>query len=73
MTAFDPERVLGLAQVLLGSLIGVLSSLFLIVVLLLAMSLDAPVDRESRLQGRRSPPAPGDRASGRSPTRRAAT
>ncbi|MFF4190536.1 AI-2E family transporter [Nonomuraea sp. NPDC001831] len=41
--AFDPGRMLGLAQSLLGSLIGVLSSLFLIVVLLLAMCLDAPV------------------------------
>lgn len=43
LEAFDPGRVLGLAQYLLGSLIGVLSALFLIVVLLLAMSLDAPV------------------------------
>ncbi|MEV4570856.1 AI-2E family transporter [Nonomuraea sp. NPDC049419] len=43
LRAFDPGRVLGLAQILLGSLIGVLSALFLIVVLLLAMSLDAPV------------------------------
>lgn len=43
LSAFDPGRVLGLAQSLLGSLIGVLSALFLIVVLLLAMSLDAPV------------------------------
>ncbi|MGW4408292.1 AI-2E family transporter [Nonomuraea sp. NPDC004702] len=41
--AIDPGRMLGLAQSLLGSLIGVLSSLFLIVVLLLAMCLDAPV------------------------------
>ncbi|MEW9555170.1 AI-2E family transporter [Nonomuraea sp. NPDC050783] len=43
LQAFDPSRVLGLAQSLLGSLIGVLSALFLIVVLLLAMCLDAPV------------------------------
>jgi AI-2 transport protein TqsA len=43
MQAFDPGKMLGLAQSLLGSLIGILSSLFLIVVLLLAMSLDAPV------------------------------
>ncbi|MFB4281290.1 AI-2E family transporter [Nonomuraea sp. MTCD27] len=42
LEAFDPGRVLGLAQSLLGSLIGVLSALFLVVVLLLAMSLDAP-------------------------------
>lgn len=55
LTAFDPERVLGLAQTLLGSLIGVLSSLFLIVVLLLAMSLDAPGTARvvSRAEGRR--------------------
>lgn len=43
LEVFDPGRVLGLAQSLLGSLIGVLSALFLIVVLLLAMSLDAPM------------------------------
>ncbi|NRQ40496.1 AI-2E family transporter [Nonomuraea sp. NN258] len=53
--AFDPGKIFGLAQTLLGSLIGVLSSLFLIVVLLLAMSLDAP--RTARIlstgQGRR--------------------
>ncbi|SPL97453.1 unnamed protein product [[Actinomadura] parvosata subsp. kistnae] len=47
LQAFDPGRVLGLAQSLLGSLIGILSALFLIVVLLLAMSLDAP--RTSRI------------------------
>jgi AI-2 transport protein TqsA len=41
--SFDPERVLGIAQSLLGGVIGVLSSLFLIVVLLLAMCLDAPI------------------------------
>ncbi|GGS93446.1 AI-2E family transporter [Nonomuraea spiralis] len=41
--AFDPGRMLGLAQSLLGSVIGILSSLFLIVVLLLAMCLDAPM------------------------------
>lgn len=40
--SFDPERVIGIAQSLLGGVIGVLSSLFLIVVLLLAMCLDAP-------------------------------
>ncbi|WP_237110767.1 AI-2E family transporter [Nonomuraea sp. MG754425] len=42
LQAFDPGRMLGLAQSLLGSLIGVLTALFLIVVLSLAMSLDAP-------------------------------
>ncbi|MGW0477619.1 AI-2E family transporter [Nonomuraea sp. NPDC003214] len=41
--SFDPERLLGIAQSLLGGVIGVLSSLFLIVVLLLAMCLDAPI------------------------------
>ncbi|NUR89227.1 MAG: AI-2E family transporter [Nonomuraea sp.] len=41
--SLDPGKLLGLAQSLLSSLLGVLSSLFLIVVLLLAMSLDAPV------------------------------
>lgn len=40
--SFDPTKVIGLAQSLLTSLLSVLSSLFLIVVLLLAMSLDAP-------------------------------
>ncbi|MFC5831327.1 AI-2E family transporter [Nonomuraea insulae] len=43
LQAFDPGRILGLVQSLLGSLIGVLSALFLIVVVVLAMSLDAPV------------------------------
>ncbi|SEM14097.1 AI-2E family transporter [Nonomuraea pusilla] len=42
LSALDPGKILGLVQSLLGSLIGVLSSLFLIVVLLLAMCLDAP-------------------------------
>lgn len=41
--AIDVGRVVGVAQTLLSSLVGVLSSLFLIVVLLLAMCLDAPV------------------------------
>ncbi|MFG1958165.1 AI-2E family transporter [Nonomuraea sp. NPDC049028] len=40
--AFDPAKVLGLAQSLLSSLLGILSSLFLIVVLLLGMCLDTP-------------------------------
>lgn len=42
LASFDSSRVIGIAQSLLGSAIGVLSSLFLIVVLLLAMCLDAP-------------------------------
>ncbi|MFI6601909.1 AI-2E family transporter [Nonomuraea sp. NPDC050536] len=40
--SFDPGKMIGLAQSLLTSLLSVLSSLFLIVVLLLAMCLDAP-------------------------------
>ncbi|WP_344891215.1 AI-2E family transporter [Nonomuraea antimicrobica] len=43
LQAFDPGRVLELVQTLLGSVIGILTALFLVVVLLLAMSLDAPV------------------------------
>ncbi|ETK34010.1 AI-2E family transporter [Microbispora sp. ATCC PTA-5024] len=43
LASFDAGKVIGLAQSVLSSLLGVLSSLFLIVVLLLAMSLDAPV------------------------------
>ncbi|WP_240506819.1 AI-2E family transporter [Thermoactinospora rubra] len=43
MQSFDPSRVVGIAQSLLTGLLGVLSSLFLMVILLLAMSLDAPV------------------------------
>ncbi|WP_246064616.1 AI-2E family transporter [Nonomuraea longispora] len=43
LQAFDAGSILGLAQSLLGSLIGVLSALFLVIVLLLAMCLDAPV------------------------------
>ncbi|MGI5283178.1 AI-2E family transporter [Nonomuraea polychroma] len=43
LEAFDPNRLFELAQGLLGSLIGVLSASFLVVVLLLAMCLDAPV------------------------------
>lgn len=41
--SFDAERVIGIAQSLLGGVIGVFSALFLIVVLLLAMCLDAPI------------------------------
>jgi AI-2 transport protein TqsA len=40
--SFDPQRLIGIAQSLLGGVIGVFSALFLIVVLLLAMCLDAP-------------------------------
>ncbi|MFG1866368.1 AI-2E family transporter [Microbispora bryophytorum] len=43
LSSLDFGKVIGLAQSVLSSLLGVLSSLFLIVVLLLAMSLDAPV------------------------------
>ncbi|MET7466867.1 AI-2E family transporter [Nonomuraea sp. NPDC005501] len=41
--AIDVDKVVGVVQSLLSSLVSVLSSLFLIVVLLLAMCLDAPV------------------------------
>jgi predicted PurR-regulated permease PerM len=43
IASFDPSKIIGLAQGVLAGLLGVLSSLFLIVVLLLAMSLDAPI------------------------------
>ncbi|MET8146625.1 AI-2E family transporter [Sphaerisporangium sp. NPDC005288] len=43
LRSFDPGKMLGIAQSLVSSVLGVVSSLFLIVVLLLAMSLDAPV------------------------------
>ncbi|GAA4563834.1 AI-2E family transporter [Planotetraspora kaengkrachanensis] len=43
LSSFDPGKMIEVAQGVLSSLLGVLSSLFLIVVLLLAMSLDAPV------------------------------
>ena len=39
----DLSKIVGVVQSLLGSLIGVLSGLFLIVVLLLSMCLDGPV------------------------------
>ena len=42
LESLDPGQLLQLAQQLLSGLVGVLSSLFLIAVLLLAMSLDAP-------------------------------
>jgi predicted PurR-regulated permease PerM len=43
LASLDPGKMIELAQGVLSSLLGVLSSLFLIVVLLLAMSLDAPM------------------------------
>ncbi|GIH73478.1 AI-2E family transporter [Sphaerimonospora thailandensis] len=43
LSSLDPGKVIEVAQGLLSSLMSVMSSLFLIVVLLLAMSLDAPV------------------------------
>lgn len=56
LRAFDPSGLLGLAQALLGSLIGVLSGLFLIVVLLLAMCLDAPITARILTAGEGSRP-----------------
>ncbi|MFI7617072.1 AI-2E family transporter [Nonomuraea terrae] len=56
LEAFDPGRVLGLVQILLGSLIGVLSALFLVVILLLAMSLDAPMTAKVLTSGGGSRP-----------------
>jgi predicted PurR-regulated permease PerM len=53
---FDPSRVIGLAQTLLAGLLSVLSSLFLMVVLLLAMSLDAPVMARIIASGRENRP-----------------
>ncbi|MCT9929259.1 AI-2E family transporter [Planotetraspora sp. A-T 1434] len=43
LSSFDPAKMIEVAQSVLSGLLGVLSSLFLIVVLLLAMSLDAPI------------------------------
>jgi predicted PurR-regulated permease PerM len=43
LSSFDPGKMIEVAQGVLSGLLGVLSSVFLIVVLLLAMSLDAPV------------------------------
>ncbi|WP_245765748.1 AI-2E family transporter [Nonomuraea jiangxiensis] len=54
--SFDPDRILGLAQSLLGSVIGVLSALFLVVVLLLAMCLDAPMTSKILADGEGSRP-----------------
>ncbi|WP_308250110.1 AI-2E family transporter [Sphaerisporangium fuscum] len=43
LQSLDPGKIFEFAQGLLSSVLGVVSSLFLVVVLLLAMSLDAPV------------------------------
>ncbi|MFC4591824.1 AI-2E family transporter [Sphaerisporangium corydalis] len=43
LRSFDPGKIFEFAQGLLSSVLGVVSSLLLIVILLLAMSLDAPV------------------------------
>ncbi|WP_246267570.1 AI-2E family transporter [Nonomuraea typhae] len=43
LQSIDPGSLLGVAQALLSGLMSVMSSLFLIVVLLLSMSLDAPI------------------------------
>ena|SRR5437868_4459805 len=42
LQSFTPDRILGVAQSLVSGLTSVLSSLFLVVVLLYAMSMDAP-------------------------------
>ncbi|WP_240197485.1 AI-2E family transporter [Nonomuraea lactucae] len=54
--AIDVGRVVGIAQSILSSLLGVLSSLFLIVVLLLAMCLDAPVTARVLAHGQHRQP-----------------
>ncbi|QYC39465.1 AI-2 transport protein TqsA [Nonomuraea coxensis DSM 45129] len=54
LQAFDPSALLGVAQTLLGSLLGVLTALFLIVVLLLAMCLDAPMTAKILTAGKRN-------------------
>lgn len=54
--SFDPGKLIGFAQGLVSGLLGVLSSLFLIVVLLLAMSLDAPVTSRIITAGRERRP-----------------
>ncbi|MEV7965372.1 AI-2E family transporter [Sphaerisporangium sp. NPDC088356] len=43
LQSFDPAKIFEFAQGLLASVLGVVSSLLLIVILLLAMSLDAPL------------------------------
>lgn len=54
--SFDPGKLIGFAQGLLTGLLGVLSSLFLIVVLLLAMCLDAPVTSRILAMGKERRP-----------------
>ncbi|MEU6730439.1 AI-2E family transporter [Nonomuraea wenchangensis] len=54
LRTFDPSTLLGVAQTLLGSLVGALTGLFLIVVLLLAMCLDAPVTAKILAAGMRN-------------------
>ncbi|WP_431904878.1 AI-2E family transporter [Nonomuraea sp. bgisy101] len=55
--SYDPARVLGIVQTLLSSLLSVLSSLFLMAVLLLAMSLDAPATAKILAASRTHRPA----------------
>ncbi|MGW4476361.1 AI-2E family transporter [Nonomuraea sp. NPDC004354] len=57
LRAFDPGKVLGFVQTLLTGLLSVLSSLFLMVVLLLAMSLDAPITSKILASGSERSPA----------------
>ncbi|MFI6480273.1 AI-2E family transporter [Nonomuraea sp. NPDC050663] len=54
--SLDPGKLVGFAQGLLTGVVGLLSSLFLMVVLLLAMSLDAPVMQRIFAAGSRSKP-----------------
>ncbi|MFI6810751.1 AI-2E family transporter [Nonomuraea sp. NPDC050328] len=49
--SFDPGKLIGLAQGLVSGVVGVFSSIFLIVVLLLAMCLDAPATRRILASG----------------------
>ncbi|GII91476.1 hypothetical protein Ssi02_17070 [Sinosporangium siamense] len=56
IASFDPAKVFELVQGLLAGLLGVASSLFLIVVLLLAMCLDAPVTSRVVASGARERP-----------------
>ncbi|MFC4536581.1 AI-2E family transporter [Sphaerisporangium dianthi] len=43
LRSFDPGKIFSVVQGLVSSVLGVVSSLFLIIILLLAMSLDAPI------------------------------
>lgn len=54
--ALDAGKVIALLQALLSGLLGTLSALFLIVVLLLAMSLDAPITAKIMEVGRSERP-----------------